>query len=146
MPVIFSFELKEARPEQAQIGALFERFGWERLSEETYRFPRLAPEPDSPPLEDWLNHVVPALMLFRCYVLSHRLTVNAMTLDARSSTGYRREAQLGNPPLHADNVRLYDPKSYPRRRDAPPRDNEHDEQEWSTLADWLDAVSFPLGL
>lgn len=146
MPVIFSFELKEARPEQAQIGALFERFGWERLSEETYRYPRLAPEPVSPPLEDWLNHVVPALMLFRCYVLSHALTVNSMTLDAQSSTGYRRGIQLGNPPLHAEHVKLYDPADGPRRGATARRDDEHEEQEWSMLADWLDAVSFPLGL
>lgn len=146
MPVMFSFELKEAGPEQAQIGALFERFGWERLSAVTYRYPRLAVEQGAPPLEDWLNHVVPALMLFRCYVLSHRLTVNATTLDARSSTGYRREAQLGNPPLHAEHVKLYDPEARLRRGHSPPHDNAHDEQEWSLLADWLDAVGFPLGL
>lgn len=146
MPVTFSFELKEARPEQAQIGALFERFGWERLSDEAYRYPRLAAEQDAPPLEDWFNHVVPALMLFRCYMLSHGLTVNAMTLDAHSSTGYRREKQVGNPPLHAESVQLYDPRHDTRRGDAAPRDDEHDEQEWSMLADWLDAVSFPLGL
>lgn len=146
MPLIFSFELKEARPEQAQIGALFERFGWERLGAETYRYPRLAVEQDTPQLEDWFNHVVPALMLFRCYVLSHGLTVNALTIDARSSTGYRRESQLGNPPLHAEHVKLYEPGAGPRRADSPPRDNAHDEQEWSLLADWLDAVSFPLGL
>ena len=145
MPITFSFELK-AKPEQVQIGTLFERFGWERLGAETYRYPRLAAEREPAAQEDWFNHVVPALMLFRCYVLTHRLVVTNITLDAQTSTGYRRAAELGNPPLPAEEIRLYEPSVRADSAGAPPADRSHEEQEWALLEDWLDAINFPLNL
>jgi hypothetical protein len=60
MPVTFSFELEGADETQAHLGSFFERLGWERLSSNTYRYPRLVPESGRAILEDWFNHVVPA--------------------------------------------------------------------------------------
>jgi hypothetical protein len=134
MPVTLSFEIEGSAGEQ--IGSLFERLGWERLESGTYRYPRIVEEQGRGTLEDWFNHVVPALMLFRCYVLRHRLTVKQFTLDTTSSTGYRRGAEVGSPPLLAENIRL-------RRATG---ETEVDDQCWSALEDWLDAIDFPLGL
>ena len=141
MPVNFSFKLKGASSDQDQLGVFFERLGWERLDTRSFRYPRLIHQPGEAPLEDWFNHVIPALMLFRCYVLTRHLVVEDLTLDARTSTGYRRQAEIGNPPLAAEFVKLFDPG-------APmgSGDGAHAEQEWSMLEDWLDAVNFPLEL
>jgi hypothetical protein len=136
MPITLSFEIEGSAEQQDPIGSLFERLGWERLQAGTYRYPQLIGEPGRATLEDWFNHVVPALMLFRCYVLRHRLTVKQFTLDAASSTGYRRGAELGSPPLRAEDFRLRQPVS----------ETDFDEQRWSALEDWLDAIDFPLGL
>jgi hypothetical protein len=34
--------------------------------------------------EDWLNHVVPALMFFRSFILSRNLNLSTFTVDAHS--------------------------------------------------------------
>lgn len=135
MPVTFSFELEGAGEEQAQLGSFFERFGWERLGSNTYRYPRLASESARAALDDWFNHVVPALMLFRCQVLRQRLVLREFTLDAASSTGYRRGVEVGSPPLRAENIRLRQPKG----------EAAVDDEQWAAMEDWLDAVDFPLG-
>jgi hypothetical protein len=141
MPVNFFFKLKDARPDQKQIGVLFERLGWERLDAASFRYPRLTDESGEVSLEDWFNHVVPALMLFRSYVVTHRLVVEKISLDAFTSTGYRREPEVGNPPLAADQVKLYQPNIH-----AVPASESHDEQEWAMLEDWLDGIHFPFAL
>ena len=150
MPVTFTYELDElgagATAGQTQIGALFQRLGWERLGASSYRYPSLVAEHEAAAAEDWFNHVVPALMLFRCYVLTHRLIVKNITLDAQSSTGYRRAAGFGAPPCAAEDIKLSDPTSQSGRPGDPPRDGSHDEQEWAMLEDWLDAIDFPFGL
>lgn len=146
MPVTFSYELDKPGPAQQQIDAFFERLGWERVGADSYRYPSLDAEDATATPEDWFNHIVPALMLFRCYVLSHRLIVKAITLDAHSSTGYRRERSIGAPPQAAEYIKLREPLSAAGRREGSPHDAAHDEQEWSMLADWLDAISFPFGL
>ncbi|HVA50235.1 MAG TPA: hypothetical protein VNH11_28025 [Pirellulales bacterium] len=66
----------------------------------TFRYPALAVEHGQTTLEDWFNHVVPALMLFRCYVLTRRLVVKEFTLQANSSTGLsaRRRDRLSSAP------------------------------------------------
>lgn len=146
MPVTFSYELDKPGPAQQQIGSLFERLGWERVGSDSYRYPSLTAEGGSTTAEDWFNHIVPALMLFRCYVLTHRLVVESITLDAHSSTGYRRKAGFGAPPQAAEYIKLRDPLFASSRGNAASRDASHDEQEWSMLEDWLDAISFPFGL
>lgn len=143
MPVTFSFEIDGAPYESNQIGSLIERLGWERLDAKTYRYPRLGERADSE-LEDWFNHVVPALMLFRSYVLTKRLAVKALTLDARSSTGYRRDLGVGSPPLQAEQVRLYEPS--PARSEDGRSEDGHSSEEWALLAEWLGGADFPSGL
>ena len=143
MPVMFSFELDAAAYESNQLGALIERLGWERLDGRTFRYPRLAEQAAGAP-EDWFNHVVPALMLFRSYVLTRQLPVKAFTLDAQSSTGYRREAEIGSPPLQAEYIRMYEPSIPPSEREASERTSSS--EEWALLSDWLRGEAFPTGL
>lgn len=143
MPVTFSFEIDAAPYVSNQIGSLIERLGWERLDASTYRYPRLGEQADGE-REDWFNHVVPALMLFRSYVLTKHLAVKALTLDAVSSTGYRRDSGVGSPPLQAEQVRLYEPSPAKSEEGAP--DNGHSSEEWALLAEWLRGVDFPAGL
>ncbi|HET6881588.1 MAG TPA: hypothetical protein VFI31_15600 [Pirellulales bacterium] len=143
MPVTLSFKLEQTTAhEQAELSSVFERFGCESLDTTTFRYPALATgnEPSTP--EDWFNHVVPALMLFRSYVLAQRLIVKTFTLDAHSSTGYRCGAEIGSPPLRAENIRL---RAAPTGKQSPDRtDAAEEEQRWSALEDWLDASDFPL--
>lgn len=141
MPVNFLFKFKDARSDQKQIGALFERLGWECFDAGSFRYPRLTNGSDRPALEDWFNHVVPALMLFRSYVLAHGLVVERIALDASVSTGYRREPAVGNPPLPANEVKLYEPNE-----DNVSTNASYDDQEWSMLQDWLDGIHFPFSL
>lgn len=143
MPVTFCFELDAEPYVSNQIGSLIERLGWERLDGCAYRYPRMTDDTAGEP-EDWFNHVVPALMLFRSYVLTKHLPLKAFTLDVQSSTGYRREASIGSPPLRAEYVRLYEPSpAHGERGEAESRGSS---EEWALLADWLQGMEFPAGL
>ena len=143
MPVIFSFELDAAPYESNQLGSLIERLGWERLDGRSFRYPRMG-EASAGEAEDWFNHVVPALMLFRSYVLTRQLPVKAFTLEAQSSTGYRRETEFGSPPMQAEYIRTYEPSLPASERGASERTSSS--EEWALLSDWLRGEAFPTGL
>ena len=140
MPVTFNFEIDAAPYESNQVGLLIERFGWERLDAKTYRYPLMGERLEDE-AEDWFNYVIPALMLFRSYVLSRRLPVKTFTLDAQSSTGYRRDASFGSSPLQVEYLRLREPPT-----ESGEFDLEHSSEEWNVLVDWLRGLDFPAGL
>lgn len=95
MPVMFSYNVDGATPQQHNhLQSMFERLGWQSVGGSCYRFPRLAAPPTQP--EDWFNNVVPALMLFRAYVLHNGLNVSKFSLDAQSSTGHDATAAVGS--------------------------------------------------
>ena len=131
MPVVFTFDLTDYGPsDHAQIKSFFERFGWQSLGGTAYRYPRLGTTDQ--PVEDWFNHVIPALMLFRAYVLKTGHTLSSHTLDAHSSTGFdpsEANASFGSPPLDSNDMVLYEPLTlqFGRRR----------------LRDWLDGIPYP---
>jgi hypothetical protein len=129
MPVVFTFDLEKYDDnDHARILSLFERLGWQRLGRTSYRYPRLATRQ---PVEDWFNHVIPALMLFRAYVTSKSRVVTRFSLDTQSSTGYEPEANpvYGSPPMTSSAVKFYKPSN----------------QQFGAkkLKNWLDAVTFP---
>jgi hypothetical protein len=71
LPIIVTFDLSRPTPlELNRIRGAFERLGWEHLGNTAYRYPRLR---DAVQTEDWLNRVVPALMLLRSLVALPRL-------------------------------------------------------------------------
>lgn len=107
MPIVFTFDIKGAQStERNQIQSFFERFGWENLGGSAYRYPRLGAEQENP-VEDWFNHVIPAMMLFRSYVLDSQRELTKYTLDIQSSSGMNPERKLGSPPLPSEEMRLY---------------------------------------
>jgi hypothetical protein len=79
------------RPTSLELNRLrgaFERFGWERLGNTAYRYPALDAVQQT---EDWFNHVIPALMMLRCFACSLAASgrgLRAFSIDVQSSTGF----------------------------------------------------------
>lgn len=90
MPIMFSYDVRQTDDTDKhdhdfhRLQSMMERLGWQRVGGSCYRYPPLGESTD----EDWLNQVVPALMLFRAYVLKRRLRLDRYTLEAHSSTGH----------------------------------------------------------
>lgn len=132
MPITVTFDI--VRPTSLELNRLrsaFERLGWEHLGNTAYRYPKLH-QHDA--VEDWFNHVVPALMLLRSFavsLLAGGRSLRKFSLDVQSSTGYNPLTNVGTPPLAADNVPLEPPT---RHNTAFGLQN---------LIDWLDGVEWP---
>ena len=133
MPVILTFDLKGApSAEHNRIQSFFERFGWQNLGGSSYRYPRLGTSLEEQPVENWFNHVIPALMLFRSYVIASRRELTKFSLDVQTSTGLHRSPNgeiFGAPPLPADELHFYAPNNVSFGE--------------SNLRDWLGAVTYP---
>lgn len=113
MPVVFTFDIQKSTDGQVEynrIRSAFERLGWEHLGGTAYRYPRLGTE-NKYPVEDWFNHVIPALMLFRTYLLKSEHTLTKYTLDIQSSAGMNNQTDFGTPPVADDEMTLYDPST-----------------------------------
>ncbi len=83
MSVTVTYDFRCAKPNQlTTIRSMFERFHWKRLGGSVFRYDGTG-EPQER-MEDWLNHVVPALMFFRSYVMAHEMELTRFTLDSHS--------------------------------------------------------------
>jgi hypothetical protein len=83
MPITVSYDLTQAdNNERNYIRSMFERFCWTRLGGSVFRYDLK----DKTGQEDWLNDVVPALMIFRSYCLAKKIKVTFFTLDTSSVT------------------------------------------------------------
>jgi hypothetical protein len=109
MPITLTFDIDEASitdtNDRGRMSAAFARLGWEHIGGSAWRYPALGTTNAS---EDWLNHVVPALMYFRSLVEHANLNITKFTIDAHSEAGYR----VGNPPVgamiqHSHAIRMY---------------------------------------
>lgn len=130
MAVVITFDLTNYNTnDHGRLKAMFERFGWENLGGTAYRYPRLGT--DDQPVEDWLNHVVPALMMFRAYLTNHpEVTLDRFTIDTNSSSGFNPTSGFGNGPLPGSQAADYDPQ-HPG----------HFGQR--NLWEWLDNIPYP---
>jgi hypothetical protein len=127
MPIVITFDISGALPgEHNRIQSFFTRLGWENLGGSSYRYPKLG---TAEPVEDWFNHVIPALMLFRSYVRSSGRELTKFTIDAQSSSGFSSEGNFGSPPLPASEVQMYSPG--------------HPGFGEDNLRNWLDGVTYP---
>jgi hypothetical protein len=139
MPVVLTFDLADyANNDHTRIRTAFERLGWQNLGGSAYRYPRLGT--DDQPVEDWMNHVVPALMLFRSFILDRGITLKRYTLDVQSSAGYIQDGPVGVPPTKAADANdtnkagpVY-PAKYPSAFGK------------KNLTEWLDGIGFPYQL
>jgi hypothetical protein len=132
VPILVTFDLSSPRPRELnRIRGAFERLGWGRVGNTAYRFPPL----DAPEIgEDWLNRVVPALMLLRalaCHARSTGRAVVRFTLDTNSSTGFDVAESRGRPVQTGDEIELLRPsiagEAFANFR----------------LIDWLDGIEWP---
>ena len=104
MPVLLTYDLEGAQPaEFNRLQSMFERLGWEKLGGSSYRYPRLGTIDQ--PVEDWLNHVVPALMLFRTFAIKSPAKLRQFTLDIQSSSGYQEATAFGSPPMSGTDMK-----------------------------------------
>ena len=79
MPITVSYDLADAdNNDRNYIRSMFERFGWKRMGGSVFRYAKTEGE------EDWLNEVVPALMIFRSYIVAKSIDLNFFTLDTNS--------------------------------------------------------------
>jgi hypothetical protein len=128
VPIVITFDIEGAEPlERNRIQSFFERFGWQNLGGSSYRYPKLGADP---PVEDWLNHVVPALSLFRAYLRTSGRLLSKWTLDCQSSTGFSAsDDNFGQPALASSDVKFYpsSKKSFGLKK----------------LRKWLDGVDYP---
>lgn len=109
MPIVFSFDIESAdSTDYNRIQSAFERLGWENLGGSSYRYPKLGTQPFA---EDWFNHVIPALMLFRTYALKSKKKIKKFTLDVQASTGYLPDGTFGTAPKDSKKIKLYEPNS-----------------------------------
>ena len=112
MPITLSFDIEQASVkdpnDRTRLELAFRRLGWEHIGGSSWRYPALGSSHAS---EDWLNHVVPALMYFRSLVVHAGLKVTKLSLDAHSEAGYRDtpSGPVGRPISAADTIDLYSP-------------------------------------
>lgn len=109
MPVVITYELTApVENVHNRVQSMFERLGWENLGGSSYRYPRLG---SAQPTEDWFNHVIPALMLFRAFIVDQKAQITKFTLDVQSSTGFNPASGYGTAPLPITdpNYLLYTP-------------------------------------
>jgi hypothetical protein len=132
LPIVVTFDLSRPEPlELNRIRGAFERLGWEHLGNTVYRYPPLQ---NTPATEDWLNRVIPALMLLRALARHAAQTGRGLvrfTLDTQSSTGFDQEANLGRQPLPAGQIDYSEPS----------RSGEVMGQQ--RLEAWLDGIEWP---
>jgi hypothetical protein len=107
MPITVSYDLRTDDPNhRSYVRSMFERFGWKRLGGSVFRYGQGDDE------EDWLNEVVPALMIFRSYVIAKDIELRFFTLDTSSVTHIDfsdPDEQLGEAPEDGDDLTLYEP-------------------------------------
>jgi hypothetical protein len=94
MPITITFDIDTASlkdgNDRARIRLAFQRLGWETIGGTAYRYPPLTTVPGTPPpVEDWFNHVVPALMYMRSIIEQKQIGITNFTIDSVSSTGWR---------------------------------------------------------
>ena len=125
MPIHVTFDLMGAGPHDlGRIQSMFERFGWQRLGESSYRYPRAD---DKTIHEDWLNRVIPALMLFRTYVVTSGRQLSNFSIFATTSAILDTNAGIGTAPTNE--LELWQPTN----------------QKFGAknLWAWLDSISYP---
>jgi hypothetical protein len=114
MPVTLSYDLSNIPPganDRTYIRSMLERFGWRRLGGSVFRYEGFR-DADGVLQEDWLNHVAPALMFFRSYLLAKNITLTRFTLDTSSVVHIDQSdptLPLGFPPQTAASLNLQAP-------------------------------------
>lgn len=114
MPITISYDLQaDDNNERTYIRSMLERFHWRRLGGSVFRYDGVD-DANGDLQEDWLNHVVPALMFLRSYALRHHINLKFFTLDAHSVAHVdHSDAELlfGQQPQTGANLQLGQPSN-----------------------------------
>ena len=109
MPITISYDLRtDNNNHRNYVRSMFERFSWTRLGGSVLRYNWQ----DENGQEDWLNDVIPSLMIFRSYCIAHNINIVYFTLDTSSVTRIDAsdpDAVVGAIPLNGDEVLLVTP-------------------------------------
>lgn len=84
MPIELTYDLDYSTcstMDRNRLQCLLQRLGWRLGGGSVYHYPAEGGHGEP---EDWFNEVVPALMLFRSFVVHHGITVTRFTIRARS--------------------------------------------------------------
>ncbi len=110
MPILVTFDVERPTPQELnRLRGAFERLGWARLGNTAYRYPDLRRQGA---VEDWFNHVIPALMLLRAYarhVAAGGQRLRRFSLDTQSSTGCNPLTSTGTLPAAAAEIAYSQP-------------------------------------
>ena len=103
MPIIVTFDIKKIdKNGHPRLKSMFKRFGWQAIGGSVFKYP--SSEKSNEP-EDWLNHVVPALMLLRTFVIAKELSLDSFCLSASSFTEVQRTPRRGRLPTNTKILR-----------------------------------------
>jgi hypothetical protein len=87
MPVTVTYDFTQVPAQQGNdrtyLRSMFERLHWRRVGGSVFRYEGVL-QPDGTRYEDWLNHIAPALMFMRSYVVRRGLQMSFFTIDAAS--------------------------------------------------------------
>lgn len=112
MPVTISYDLTSVKSnDRTYIRSMLERFHFKRLGGSVFRYSGV-PDHDGIVYEDWLNHIVPAVMFFRSYILAKKIKLKFLTIDANSISMLDhsdRLALLGARPASGSKLVLKEP-------------------------------------
>lgn len=112
MPVTITYDLETTDTNhRTYIRSMLERFHWRRLGGSVFRYEGVQ-QGGGAAAEDWLNHVVPALMFMRSYALHHHVTFRFFTIDAQSIAHLDHSDSnllLGNQPQDGNQIQLATP-------------------------------------
>lgn len=116
MPITVSYDITNASPQHRNyIRSAFERFCWVRLGGSVFRYRGVPNAQNNENLEeDWLNHVIPAIMFFRSYLLCHQIRLIRFSLDAGSVTHIDHsdpDALFGNAPQRGNELNFAQPSN-----------------------------------
>jgi hypothetical protein len=132
MPVTVTFDIERPTPlELNRLRSAFLRLGWEHLGNTAYRYPKLH---EYDVIEDWFNHVIPALMLLRTFavhLLADGRSLKKFSLDVQSSTGHDPLTNVGRQPLPGGTIPYTLPPETGRAFGL------------QNLIGWLDGVTWP---
>ena len=115
-----SFDIEQASVkdgnDRTRIQVAFLRLGWEHIGGSCWRYPALGTQHAS---EDWMNHVVPALMYLRSIVEHSGMNMFRFTIDAHSEAGFRGDLNpiVGQAILPSGQIVMYPTGLQPNHED-----------------------------
>lgn len=112
MSVTITYDFSGAdKNDQTYVRSMLERFHFQRLGGSVFRYHGV-PDKTGEFYEDWLNHVGPALMFFRSYVLGKNMNLKFFTIDTSSTSQVDNsdpEDRYGEIPKTSDAIDLATP-------------------------------------